>query len=132
MPRLLALDIGTRHTGVAYVDTDNGIPLPLDTIEHRTKEQLCDAVKKIRDARSIDTILIGLPLLPSGEEGTQTSIVREYGALLEALGTPLLYKDERYTTPRRTSGERKERVLPQAEDDNAAAATQILTTYLGY
>ncbi len=130
--RLLALDIGTRRTGVAYCDTDAGVPVPLDTIAHRTKEELRDAVKKISDERRIDTIVIGVPYLPSGGEGSQTRIVRGYGLLLEALGPEVVYKDERFSTPRRKMAAKRNASFPLAEDDNAQAAVSILTVYLGY
>ena len=32
--RYLALDVGTRRTGIAYLDEDVGVPLPLNTINH--------------------------------------------------------------------------------------------------
>ncbi len=130
--RLLALDIGTRRTGVAYCDTDNNIPLPLDTIAHRTKEELRDAVKLLCDARAIETIVIGVPYLPSGEAGSQTKLVREYGLLIEGIGPSVVYKDERFSTPRRKMALKRNADFPLAEDDNAQAAVSILTVYLGY
>ena len=113
--RLLSLDIGRHHTGIAFYDDATGIPLPLDTITHESVEALVDHVHALIRSRSIDRIIIGLPLLPSGEEGEQVSFVREIGSVLASAGIPLSYVDERYTTPRAS-----------ISDGNAAAACSLL------
>lgn len=118
---LLALDIGMRRTGIAYADTTNGIVLPLDTFTHATPEELVARVQQLSTERKIDEIVIGLPLLLSGEEGEQAKFVRACGTLLETLKIPLFYLDERYSTP---SG--KGRV----SDPDAAAACGILQMYI--
>ena len=113
--RLLALDIGRRHTGIAYYDDAMGIPLPLDTLTHDSSEELCAYLQQLSQQRGIDRVIVGLPLLPSGKEGAQAQFVRDVGAMLEKAGMDLSYLDERYTTPRQTQG-----------DGNAAAACSLL------
>lgn len=117
--RTLALDIGTRRTGVAYCDDSNGIPLPLETIKHASEEEFTAQVFSLAQSRKVDAIVVGLPLLPSGQEGAQSKSVRAYAATLEKLGIPLSFLDERYTTPQQT-----------APDGDALAACSILTTFL--
>ena len=117
--KLLSLDIGTRHTGVAYYDSELGVVMPLDTIEHTSEEELLSAVQKLIQERHIDHLYVGLPLLPSGKDGSQAGIVRQILSKLEAFGTPCSLMDERYTTPKSTKS-----------DGNAAAACSLLNMAL--
>lgn len=115
MARTLALDIGTKRTGVAFLDEVTGIPLPLDTIAHTSVEELVAAVHRILGERKIDRLIVGLPLLPSGAEGSQARFVRSVASKLSSLSLPVEFKDERYTTPR-----------SKASDPDAAAACNLL------
>lgn len=115
--RLLALDIGTRRTGVAYYDDATKIVLPLDTITHTSVEELLTKVEKVIALRMINHVYIGLPLLPSGVEGAQASSVRSFGSRLQRAGIPHSFVDERYTTPR-----------GKDSDGDAQAACSLLQT----
>ncbi len=119
MIRYLALDVGLRRTGVAFAEVTSGICLPLDTIEHSSLEELLIKVQEIVLKRSIAEVILGLPLLPSGEEGEQVLIVKQFADMLKAHKIPYSLIDERHTTPR-----------IQESDPNAAAACQILQTIL--
>ena len=121
--RYLALDIGTRRTGIAYLDTDVRVPLPLDTIHHTSEIELVDAVLPIIRHRKVDRVLVGLPLLLSGDEGEQAKESRKVGALLEAASFPVDYVDERYTTPRHSP--HKNALPTQKIDGDAAAACAL-------
>ncbi|UPA22063.1 Holliday junction resolvase RuvX [Candidatus Peribacteria bacterium] len=116
---LLALDIGKKRTGVAFVDTDNDIPLPLDTIIENTVDGMIERVAGIIDERGVDEVVIGLPLLPSGKEGEQVLYVRMCAEKLEERGVAVVFMDERYTTSKMTSF-----------DGDARAACELLQTYL--
>ncbi len=113
--KVLALDIGMRRTGVAFADEADGIVLALHTLEHASKRELAAAVRLLCTQRGIGMIVIGLPLLPSGKEGAQAGMVRDMGTRLAALGLPLLYLDERYTTQDNPD-----------YDGDAAAAVELL------
>lgn len=117
--RFLSLDIGTRHTGVAHVDSALGVVMPLDTIDHASDEELLAAIQKLIQERHIDHLYVGLPLLPSGKDGSQAEIVRQILTKIESLGTPCSLIDERYTTPKSTKS-----------DGNAAAACSLLNMAL--
>ena len=117
--RILGLDIGTRRTGVAFVDQSIGVPLALDTIESDSEADLVAQLLQLCDEREIDLLVIGLPLLPSGEEGAQSSFVRLIGSRLEETEMPVEYLDERYTTQKH--GE---------NDGDARAACELLTLFL--
>ena len=122
--RYLSLDVGTRRTGVAYLDSDTGIPLPLDTLTHLSENELVEAVMEILRLRKIDRVIVGLPLLPSGDEGAQTSVSRSIGDAIAAKGVAVQYRDERYTT---ASGKAHKHTVSQSEfDGDAAAACELL------
>lgn len=121
MAHILALDIGTKRTGVAYLDESVGIPLPLESIAHRNERALVQAVQTLVTERGVDRLIIGLPLLPGGEEGAQVTVVRKTADLLQqATGLPVTFIDERYSTPRSTD-----------RDPNAEAAWNILSSLGG-
>lgn len=117
----LALDLGTKKTGVSFVDTTVGIPLPLSTIVHETPSKLIAHVSTLVKERRIESIIIGLPLLPSGKEGLQAHIVRTWAAhIQDTITIPVHFIDERYTTPK----------IATPADPHATAACQILQTFL--
>jgi putative transcription antitermination factor YqgF len=117
--RILSLDIGMRRTGCAYCDTGNGISLPLDTLRHTSLDGFVEAVTALVVTRGIQQLVVGLPLLPSGQEGSQTAIVKEYVSAIASLKVPIDYLDERYTTPKGPT-----------KDGDAMAALSILQTYI--
>lgn len=117
--KIRALDLGTRRTGVAFADSENGSPLALDTIHHQSEEELIEEIRQIVVKRSIEKIVIGLPLLLSGKEGLQSSIVRNIEKTLQTLGPKIEVLDERFTTPQ-----------GGFTDPDSAAASGLLAVYL--
>ena len=120
--KLIALDIGTRRTGIAYSD-DAKIPLALDTFHHTSEDELIAHVIHLVRERTIEKIVIGLPLLPSGEEGAQVEFVRGIGDKLSSLDCSVEYIDERYSTPTFRDSVSRE------VDPDSASACQILQVY---
>lgn len=117
--KLLALDVGRKRTGVAFADTEQDIMFALSTLAHATETELVDQLVPMITERSIDRVVLGLPLLPSGTEGSQSTFVRSIGTMLQAHHIPLAYLDERYTTPKH-----------QQTDGDAAAACELLSNFL--
>lgn len=117
--RILGLDIGRARTGVSFADDTIGFPLAIDTIESTDEADLVSQILQICDEKDIDLIVLGLPLLPSGKEGAQTSYVRLIGDRLEAATMPVEFLDERYTTDKKAES-----------DGDAKAAIQLLTTFM--
>jgi putative holliday junction resolvase len=112
---ILALDVGGHHTGVALVDDRVGFPMPLDTIEHASAEELLERVLTIVRERGVAEIVVGLPLLPSGARGSQADTVVAFAETLRAEGLSVVLRDERYTTPKRAKS-----------DDHATVACALL------
>lgn len=105
MKATFALDVGTRRTGVAFLDPRVGFPLPLETVKHQSPEDLLARIVELGAARSCTDAIVGLPLLPSGVEGSQAALVRAFATLLEEKGWSVTFRDERYTTLKRTSSD---------------------------
>ncbi|MDD5623267.1 MAG: Holliday junction resolvase RuvX [Candidatus Peribacteraceae bacterium] len=120
MARILALDIGTRKTGVAFADESVGVALPLATLRHDSPEDLLGQVLSLMEERKAERLLVGLPLLPSGMEGTQAKLVREVVGKLEAAGVAVTLLDERYSNPRENR-----------QNDDVYAAWNLLNAFLG-
>ena len=123
--RTLALDIGRKKTGVAYLDDATGIALPLDTLHHASSEEMLGGVRTLMQDRRIDVLVVGLPKLPSGDEGEQAAFVRSLLPSLGAFGARVELRDERYTTPKRSG--HKHTIAPSEYDGDAAAACALLS-----
>jgi putative holliday junction resolvase len=116
--RLLALDIGMRHTGVAFFDDQTGVVLPADTLESDTDDALVDLILAEVAKRRPDRIVVGHPLLPSGTSGEQAAHVEMLVGRLQEQGLDVVLFDERYSSP------------PGVKFGDAQAACTLLQTYL--
>lgn len=117
--KTIAFDVGERRTGVAYFDPAIDFVIPLDTIEHADSDGLLDAAEAVLRQRGVTNVVVGLPLLPSGLEGSQARFAKGIGAALVARGFTVSYADERFTTDRQFPG-----------DGDAKAACIVLNTHL--
>lgn len=121
MPTLLALDVGTKRTGVAVAFDGTEMAVGKDTIEHRNEKELLTSVVALVAQTHATLLVLGLPYLPSGAEGSQAKIVRSFMESFkrEMPGVTVITLDERYTTPRNAQ-----------YDGNTAAACDLLSTYI--
>ena len=117
--KLIAFDVGERRTGVAFFDSQIDFVIPLDTIHHQNEGELLDAAEAVLRERGARSVVIGLPLLLSGVEGSQAKFAKMIGTQLVARGFDVDYIDERFTTDRQTPS-----------DGDAKAACIVLNTYL--
>ncbi len=123
MAKYLGVDIGTVRTGVAFADDHAGFIVALETVSHRSMEELAKHIAKIALEKKIDRLIVGLPRLPSGEEGKQAMIVRETTKMIvQSTSLPFEFIDERYTT---LGGSHK-----QKTDQDAKAACELLAVLL--
>ena len=97
--RLLGLDVGLRRIGMAVSDplglTAQGIP----TLQRRNNRTDLGAFEGILRQHSVGEIVVGYPLLMSGEEGSQAGKVRAFADLLRAtFKIPIHLWDERLSS----------------------------------
>jgi putative Holliday junction resolvase len=128
--RIIGIDFGERHIGVAAADSQLRIAIPLETIEVRS-DPVAEVLKVIGE-QGAGEVVVGIPLSLTGAEGPQASRIREVvGALSERLAIPVRLQDERFTTSQasRPPAGGKHRRRPTGNED-AIAASLILQAYL--
>jgi putative Holliday junction resolvase len=121
--RVLALDHGTARIGCAISDPSGTLARPLPVIEPPEAR----AVVELVGEHDVERVVVGLPLLMSGAEGSQAGLARTFCAELEALlDIPVETYDERLTT---RMAETSKRAGAAAAADSLAAA-HLLEHYL--
>lgn len=133
--KILAVDYGDAHTGLAICDAGELLASPLKTVEHWDPQKIAEqAIKAAREAGA-ERIVVGHPLNMDGSAGPRAQLCREFaGMLREVSGLPVVLWDERQTTVTAarylndtdTRGKKRKKVI------DAVAATVILESYLGW
>jgi len=106
--------------GLAICDPEERIAVPLEIVPAAAA---FPAIRAIVKREGVGGIVVGLPLLPSGDEGEAVRMARRLGDRLgRELSVPVVYEDERLTSAAaearlREAGAPRER----ASDDVAAA-----------
>ncbi len=133
---MLGVDFGARRIGVAV--SEGRVAVPLTIVEHESRERDLERVAAIAREREAGGVVVGLPLLMSGEEGEQARRTRRFGdALARRLDVPVVYQDERFSSVRaeeatadvQAARGRGHRSVERRRIDDAAAAV-ILQAYL--
>lgn len=97
--RYLALDVGNKRVGVAVGSSEGRIASPLAVIRRGTVEQDAASLNKLIREYDVEQLVVGLPRNTNNTESEQEKLTRAYVAQLEpALGLPIVYHDERYST----------------------------------
>ncbi len=99
MSRVLAVDWGERRVGLAVSDPGGVIATGLDTLAVRSAD---DAVTQVAArAREVEAerVVVGMPLLMSGERGEAALAAQDFAeSLAAALEIPVETYDERLTS----------------------------------
>ncbi len=99
MPRILAVDWGERRVGLAVSDPKGIIATGLSTLEVRGLEDALARVAAVAGETGAESIVVGLPLLLSGEPGEAARSARAFAdALRRRVGVPVDTYDERLTS----------------------------------
>ncbi len=99
---ILALDFGTKRIGIAYGEEETGIAFARSAILHSS--DVFPTLQKYAENNAIDKILVGLPLLPSGDTTQETENAQQFADDLEDylmqnnILVPVEYSDERFST----------------------------------
>lgn len=119
----LALDFGTRRTGVAYASRMLGQARPLATIHAHAGEQRLLQVQARLAEWQPQALVVGIPLHPDGAEHENTLLARKFArSLRNRFKLPVFEVDERYSTTAALSD--------GARDPDAGAACVILDQFL--
>ena len=131
----VAVDVGAVRVGVAVSDPAGMLATPYATLRRDAVggADVAEIATLVRERGAVE-VVVGLPLLLSGQEGAAAEVAREYaGALRRALlDVPVRLVDERLTT---VSAERALREAGVSSRDqravvDQAAAVAILQTAL--
>lgn len=122
--RYLGIDYGHKKIGIAVSDEEGRIAFPLVELPAEFGGFVKE-IKKIIKKKSIQKIIIGLPVTFSGKESFQTRAVREFGCELErVVQLPVEYENEVLSTKLAERGGTPQKMI------NAASAAIILQSYL--
>lgn len=134
MPRVIAIDLGTKRTGLAVTDPLQMLANPLETIETST---LLDYLKKYFEREEVEAIVLGYPRKLNGEETEMTPKVFAMKEKLEAVFPEKKIEliDERFTSKMAMQSmiamgsKKKDRKEKSGNLDKVSAAI-ILQSYL--
>lgn len=126
---ILALDVGDKRVGMAFVGDNLSIPRSLPTITN--DENLFSEIKSIIVSHTIDRIVVGLPRNLSGDETPQTGKVRKFAvSLQEKFNLPIDFQDEALTSVQAKITLNQSKKKFQKADVDGLAAQTILHDYL--
>ena len=133
--RLLALDLGDVRIGVALSDALGVTAQPFGVIRRSNKRADLQEIRKLVEAHRVAKVVVGNPLLLSGEVGARARSTSTFVATLRGVlgDVPVELWDERLTTVQaeRLLVEGKVRRRKRREVVDAMAAALILQSYLG-
>lgn len=133
--KIMAIDYGDAHTGVAISDPTGLLAGTTTTIHSRKNEVVLEELKKLVEAYRVEELVMGFPRNMDGTEGPRAALYREFAASLEeSTGMPVRLWDERRTTveahqilsSQNYHGKKRKNTV------DAVAASLILEGYLGY
>ncbi|EAZ81159.1 Holliday junction resolvase RuvX [Algoriphagus machipongonensis] len=134
MPRVLAIDLGTKRTGLAVTDPLKMLANPLETIE---TFKLIDFIKAYIAKEEVDTLVLGLPTKLNGKDNEMTPKVMAMKTKLEKNfpSQKVELVDERFTSKMAmqsmiTMGSKKKDRREKAGNLDKVSAAIILQSYL--
>jgi putative Holliday junction resolvase len=99
MPIILGLDVGDVRIGVAISDEIGFAAHPLCTITRKNRKTDLAAICDLINTHQVEAVVIGLPLMLSGEIGIQAEKVQKFAnRLKQEARIPIHLWDERLTT----------------------------------
>ena len=133
--RVMAIDYGDAHTGVALSDPTGFLTGTTTTIHSWRQEVVVDRLAQLIEEHRPDEVVLGFPKNMDGTDGKRADLYRELAAALEEVtGKTVILWDERRTTidaPRilfnqGKDGRKRRKIV------DAVAASLILENYLDF
>ena len=133
--RIMAIDYGDAHTGVAVSDPTGFLTGDVTTIHSRKAEVVLEELVKLVQTYQVDELVMGFPRNMDGTEGPRAELYRDFAALVEDTAglRPVLW-DERRTTvdAHRILFEAGKNARKRKKTVDAVAASLILEGYLDH
>ncbi len=133
MGRILAIDYGTKRTGLAVTDPLRIIATALETVE---TNHLIDYLKRYFLKEVVDEVVIGMPKQLNNQDSEIAPMVRKFVEVFKTTfpDKPILLADERFTSAQaqRTmiAGGMKKKDRQVKGNVDKISATLILQNYL--
>lgn len=133
--RVMAIDYGDAHTGVAVSDPTGFLVGTTTTIDSRRQEVVLDRLVELIGEHRPEEVVLGFPKNMDGTDGRRADLYRELAEKLEeAAGMKVILWDERRTTidahqilfDQGKDGRKRKKLV------DAVAASLILENYLDY
>jgi putative holliday junction resolvase len=133
MGRILAIDYGTKRTGLAVTDPLRIIATALETVETNL---LIDYLKKYFLKETVDEVVIGMPKQLNNQDSEIAPMVRKFVEVFKSTfpDKPIMLTDERFTSAQAQramiSGGMKKKDRQVKGNVDKISATLILQNYL--
>ena len=97
--RLIGLDIGTKHIGIAICDDKRKIATPFKTLDYINMSRLITDLKDIIDENDIKGMIVGYPINMDGSLGKSAQSVNDKTKIIsETIDIYICLWDERLST----------------------------------
>lgn len=128
--KILAIDYGARHIGLALSDDGQEFAFPYNTLNVGTRRgafsRIIEDLKNICKIEDVERIVVGMPINLSGERTKTTEVVFNFVKKLEKeLDIPIDVEDERLT-----SVQAKKLQNRNAHNEHELSAQILLQSYL--
>lgn len=131
--KYMALDLGEKRIGVALTDNLRLVAEPYEVFRRTSRRADYAHIGETAVRENVSRIVVGLPVLLGGEEGTMARWARDYGrGLSEAINISVVFWDESLTSQQaeqamREAGYSSKKMRGKLD---AVAAAFILRSYL--
>ena len=133
--KIMAIDYGDAHTGVALSDPTGFLAGSATTIHSRKEEVVLAELARMVRENQVDELVMGFPRNMDGTEGPRAELYRAFaGKVEEATGLKVVLWDERRTTvdAHRILFEAGKNAKKRKKTVDAVAASLILEGYLDF
>ena len=97
--RIMAIDYGDAHTGVAISDPTGLLAGTTTTIHSRKDQVVLEELRRLIEQYQVDELVMGFPRNMDGTEGPRAQLYRDFARQVEeATGLKPVLWDERRTT----------------------------------
>ena len=133
--RIMAIDYGDAHTGVALSDPTGLLAGTTTTIHSRKAEVVLAELARLARENGAEELVMGFPRNMDGTEGPRAQLYRDFAAQVEeATGLKVVLWDERRTTvdAHRILFQAGQNAKKRKKTVDAVAASLILEGYLDF
>ena len=133
--RIMAIDYGDAHTGVAISDPTCLLAGTTTTIHSRKDQVVLEELRRLIEQYQVDELVMGFPRNMDGTEGPRAQLYRDFARQVEeATGLRPVLWDERRTTidAHRILFDAGKNAKKRKKTVDAVAASLILEGYLTF